>query len=102
MSKLARAVVEVLRSGARTVYELSEITGRTPMSTKTIVFELVRSGYIVNTVHTYPARYGLTAKASEPIVIQWKKREPPKSTPNSMVMNTIRSQPNSVFALAQF
>lgn len=99
MSKAAHEVVAALQNGAMSVYDLATAIGRTQMSTKTIVFELRRSGYVENAVHSYPAKYRLTEKASEPIVIEWKKREP-KVIPNSqMVALSIKRNANSVFNL---
>jgi hypothetical protein len=102
MSKAAHEVVAALRTRAKSVYELAAEIGRSEASARTIVFELRRSGYLENTVSSYPAKYKLTAKAEGPIVIEWKPRAPaPRSAHETMVRKTIRNSPNSVFDLAR-
>lgn len=100
MSKAAHQVVASLQNRAKTVYELSMEIGRSLMSTKTIIFELRRCGYLETVGSGYPALYGLTPKASGPIVIEWKARkEKPSVTVETMVSRTIMTTANSVFSL---
>jgi hypothetical protein len=99
MSKLGTQVMEVLRETPSTVLELAARLDRPESSVKTMLNDLRRSGYVKNLDKSvYPALYAPTRKAG-PVVIDWKPRLPKAVPPPTMVQNTIRTVPNSVFAL---
>lgn len=102
MSKLAKQVIQLLADGPLTVYELAELLGRTPAGTKTLIFEMRKSGYISRANENYPARYEATEKASEPIKIEWKgkraewqrqSRAKPKGVAQSAIDLAIQKRP---------
>lgn len=99
MSKLGTQVVEILGETPSTVYELVQRLNRPESSVKTMLNDLRRSGYVKNiNQNAYPARYTTTGKEG-PVVIDWKPRAPKHIPPATMVQMTVRSTPNSVWAL---